>query len=138
MWFNLVLFLFWFRSFTCTVRLLFHSLLETVRERVHLKLDVQGQGVRNLFWCRWTGGRGSGKLDNFHGPHMCIVPNKNNFECLSIQEQIKPFLTGSRFIDWNYFLYMWCFLCDLKQKMIILFSLFHYYFPFFFFTRIFE
>ena len=48
---DLVLFLFWFRSFTCTVQLLFHSLRERVVSGVgvHLKLDVQGQGSGKIF-----------------------------------------------------------------------------------------
>ena len=50
---ELVLLLFWFLSFTCTVRLLFHSSLERqgvcgwgegCSGRFRLKLDVQGQG----------------------------------------------------------------------------------------------
>ena len=43
MWRYLILFLFWFRLFICTVRLLFHSFLE--RERVvRSNLDVEGRG----------------------------------------------------------------------------------------------
>ena len=42
--------------------------------RVCLKLDVQVQGVK-IFWMNIDmGGGGSGKLDNFHGRHMCIIP----------------------------------------------------------------
>ena len=44
----LELFLFWFRSFSCTVRLLFHSLLERVEDC--LKLDVPGQGGEKNVW----------------------------------------------------------------------------------------
>ena len=50
---TLVLFLFWFRSFTCTVRFLSHSLLE--RLGIGLNLDVLG----------WTGGGGVLKIRQY-------------------------------------------------------------------------
>ena len=45
---TLVLFLFGFRSFTCTVQLLFHSLLEKFGRGRCLKLDVPGQEGRKM------------------------------------------------------------------------------------------
>ena len=41
---------------------------------VHLKLDVQVQGGRNILDLDGQGGEGSWKLDNFHGRYMCIIP----------------------------------------------------------------
>ena len=50
MWHDLVLFLFWFRFFfTCTVRLLFHSLLEKVEGACSFKI-----GRPKSRRCRWT------------------------------------------------------------------------------------
>ena len=37
---------------------------------VRLKLDVQGKGGGF-----WQGEWGSRNMDNFHGRHMCIIPN---------------------------------------------------------------
>ena len=69
---DLVLSLFLFRSFTCTVRSLFHDLLDRVG-------GVWGF-VQNLTSMvkerRCTGGGGSWKLDNFHGRYTCIVSNQ--------------------------------------------------------------
>ena len=39
------------------------------------KLDVQGQGDGIMLDVDGQGGWGSWKLDNFHGPHMCIIHN---------------------------------------------------------------
>ena len=79
MWRDLVLFLFLFCLFTCTVRLLLHSLLERVGVSFKIGssrskeggniLDVDEQMVRG-------GGGGSWKLHNFHGRHM-YLPLKN-------------------------------------------------------------
>ena len=40
-----------------------------------LKLDVQDQGVEDFWTLMDEAGGRSRKLDNFHGCHMCIVPN---------------------------------------------------------------
>ena len=98
MWCDLVLFLFWFRSLTCTVRLLFHSLLERGWGwGVRLKLDVQGQDSRKILHIDGQGVEESWKLDNFHGRHMCIVPKvylqpchafKMEFFCESIYKPL--------------------------------------------------
>ena len=42
--------------------------------RVRLKLDVQGQAGGNILDVAGQEGRGSSKLDNFHGRNMCSVP----------------------------------------------------------------
>ena len=83
MWRDLVVFLFWFRVFTWTMRLLLHSLLERV---VVVCVCVCGEGGRGLFKIGGPRSRGwknldvdgqeggrSWKLDNFHGRHMFIV-----------------------------------------------------------------
>ena len=77
MWRDVVLFLFWFCSFTCTVRLLFHSLLARV---------VEGEGGGSWFkigrprsrgWRkfggRWTENRGFWKSDTFLGRHKYML-----------------------------------------------------------------
>ena len=38
-------------------------------------LDVQGRGGEKILDVDGQGCVGSWKLDNFHGRHMCIVPN---------------------------------------------------------------
>ena len=40
-----------------------------------MKLDVQDQGVEDFWTLMDEAGGRSRKLDNFHGCHMCIVPN---------------------------------------------------------------
>ena len=51
---------------------------------VRLKLDVQGQGGERILDVDRRGGAGGGswKLDNFHGYHMCIIPNLNKLVLL--------------------------------------------------------
>ena len=49
-----------------------------------LKLDAQGQGGGEISAVDGQGCLGSWKLDNFHGRHMCIVPN------------LQIFITGER------------------------------------------
>ena len=44
---------------------------------LHLKLDVQRQGVGRFSDVDEQGSWGSWKLDNFHGRHMCIIPRIN-------------------------------------------------------------
>ena len=60
-------------TYTCTVRLFFHSLLGRVGGSFKIKRP------RSRWWKyfgrRWTGGWGSWKLSNFDGRHMCIVSN---------------------------------------------------------------
>ena len=41
-----------------------------------LKLDVQGQGGGIILDVDAQEGGGSWKSDNFHGCHMCIIPNR--------------------------------------------------------------
>ena len=75
---------FCFCSFTCTLRLLFHSLLERMcmweglfkigRPRSRGWKNFGRRWTRCVCVCVWRGG-GSWKLDNFHGCHLCIVPN---------------------------------------------------------------
>ena len=72
----------WFCLFTCTVWLLFHSLLERVcgcvlcvrggvGEGVRLKLDFQVPGGEKILDVDGQRRGGPWKLDNFHGRHMC-------------------------------------------------------------------
>ena len=42
---------------------------------VCLKLDIQGQEGGKIFDVARQGGGGYWKWDNFHGCHMCIIPN---------------------------------------------------------------
>ena len=37
----------------------------------------------------WTWGWGSSKLDNFHGRHMCIIPNSRFLSWLNLKRKIK-------------------------------------------------
>ena len=55
----------------------FNWLVINWRGWVRLKLDVQDQGGGRIIGVVGQRGRGSGKLDNFYGRHMCIIPKKN-------------------------------------------------------------
>ena len=44
-----------------------------------MKLDIQGQGDGRILDVEGQRGWGSWKLDNFHGCHMCIIPNSMSF-----------------------------------------------------------
>ena len=48
---------------------------------VRLKLDVQGQGDGRILDVAGHGSEGSGKLNNFHGRHVFIIPNVIKFAC---------------------------------------------------------
>ena len=50
---------------------------------IRLRLDVQGQGGGRILDVDGQGGGGSWKLDNFHGRHMCIIPN---YKCHGIDQ----------------------------------------------------
>ena len=72
MWHDSVLFFFWFCLLRCTVRLLFDSFWRGWG-KCRLKLDVQGLGGGKILGVdeKGIGGKGSWKLDNFHG-HICV------------------------------------------------------------------
>ena len=62
------------------------------REKVCLKLDVQGQGGELILDLDGQGGGGgSWKLNNFHGRHMCIIPNIKSVNVKSTVELSKKF-----------------------------------------------
>ena len=78
MWHDSVLFFFWFRSLTCTVRLLFDR---RPRSRGWKILGVDGKGI---------GVERSWKLDNSHGHYMCIATYWSNRHCVkSVQIRTK-------------------------------------------------
>ena len=45
---------------------------------VRLKLDFQGQGGGRMLDVDGQGGWGSWNLDNFHGCHICIIPQESS------------------------------------------------------------
>ena len=84
--------LFWFHSFTCTVRLLFHSFLEME------SFKFRGQGRQKKFGSRWTGVWQILKIGRFSRMLYVYRPLINFIDEQALLESRPPLLTPFYFL----------------------------------------